>query len=85
MGGPDLRIAAETWRKLAESEARLHLMVELGQLEVGFPDVENFWMGLLLLGLQQVQHLVLLHHHHPHGLHQVQYRTLLARERGKRG
>ena len=41
-GGMDLRIAMEIWRKLAESEARLHLMVELGHLEVGFPDVENF-------------------------------------------
>ena len=42
----DLRIAKETWRKLAESEARLHLMVELGNLEVGFPDVENFCLDL---------------------------------------
>ena len=42
MGGWDLRTATEIWVKLAESEARLHLMVELGYLEVGFPDVENF-------------------------------------------
>ena len=42
----DLRSAKDTWRKLAESEARLHLMVELGHLEVGFPDVENFCLDL---------------------------------------
>ena len=46
MGGLDLRIALETWLKLGESEARLHLMVELGHLEVGFPDVENFCLEL---------------------------------------
>ena len=45
-GGLDLRAAKDTWRKLAESEARLHLMVELGHLEVGFPDVENFCLDL---------------------------------------
>ena len=45
-GGLDLRIASETWKKLGESEARLHLMVELGYLELGFPDVENFCMDL---------------------------------------
>ena len=45
-GGLDLRTAKDTWRKLAESEARLHLMVELGHLEVGFPDVENFCLDL---------------------------------------
>ena len=45
-GGLDLRSAKDTWRKLAESEARLHLMVELGHLEVGFPDVENFCLDL---------------------------------------
>ena len=39
-------MAKETWRKLAESEARFHLMVELGNLEVGFPDVENFCLDL---------------------------------------
>ena len=44
--GPDLRIASDTWRKLAASEARLNLMVELGHLEVGFPDVENFCLEL---------------------------------------
>ena len=42
----DLRTAAEIWLKLAESEARLHLMVELGYMEVGFPDVENFCLEL---------------------------------------
>ena len=42
----DLRIAQGIWRKLAESEARLHLMVELGYIEVGFPDVENFCLNL---------------------------------------
>ena len=45
-GGPDLRTAAEIWLKLAESEARLHLMVELGYMEVGFPNVENFCLDL---------------------------------------
>ena len=40
-GGKELRIAEETWRKLAESEARFHLMVELGIMEVGFPDVNQ--------------------------------------------
>jgi hypothetical protein len=38
----DLRIAQDIWRKLAESEAQPHLIVELGYLEVGFPDIENF-------------------------------------------
>ena len=42
----ELRIAEDTWKKLAESEARLHLMVELGELEVGFPDVEQFCLDL---------------------------------------
>ena len=46
MSGTDLIIAADVWRKLAESEARLHLMVELGKLEVGFPDVEEFCLNL---------------------------------------
>ena len=32
--------------KLGESKARLHFMVELGHLEVGFPDVENFCLEL---------------------------------------
>ena len=45
-GGLDLRTAAEIWLRLAESEARLHLMMELGYLEVGFPDVENFCLEL---------------------------------------
>ena len=42
MSGSEVRMAEDIWRKLAESEARLHLMVELGELEVGFPDVEQF-------------------------------------------
>ena len=42
MSGSDLRTAEDIWKKLAESEARLHLMVDLGELEVGFPDVEQF-------------------------------------------
>ena len=46
MGGPDLRVACEIWRKLGESEARLHLLVELGHMEIGFPDVENFCLEL---------------------------------------
>ena len=46
MSGLDVRTAEEIWRKMAESEARLHLMVKLGDLEVEFPDVENFCMEL---------------------------------------
>ena len=46
MGGSDIRIAEGIWKKLAESEARIHLMVELGELEVGFPDVEQFCLEL---------------------------------------
>jgi hypothetical protein len=46
MTGCDLRTAEEIWRKLAESEARLHLMVELGKFEVGFPDVKQFCLDL---------------------------------------
>ena len=45
-GGLDLRMAEETWCKLAESEARLHLMVELMDLQVGFQDVEQFCLEL---------------------------------------
>ena len=45
-GGLDLRIAEQVWCKLAESEARLHLMVELMDLRVGFPDVEEFCLEL---------------------------------------
>ena len=55
IGGQDLRIAAETWKKMAESEARLHLMVELGYMEVGFPDVENFCLELESKYRSQVQ------------------------------
>ena len=46
MDGKDLRIASDIWVKLAESEARMHLMVELGELKVGFPDVEQFCLDL---------------------------------------
>ena len=46
MDGQELRTAEEVWVKLAESEARMHLMVELGYLEVGFLDVENFCLDL---------------------------------------
>ena len=35
-------IERATWCKLAESEARLHLIVELLKIKVGFPDVEEF-------------------------------------------
>ena len=42
----DLRTAVDIWRKLAHSEARLHLLVELGYLQVGFPDVEQFCLEL---------------------------------------
>ena len=46
MGGQDIRIAEEVWVKMAQSEARMHLMVELGELKVGFPDVEQFCLEL---------------------------------------
>ena len=42
----DLRKAMDIWRKLADSEAGLHLLVELGYLQVGFPDVEQFCLEL---------------------------------------
>jgi hypothetical protein len=42
----DLRIAKDIWKKLAQSEARLHLLVELGYLQVGFPDIEQFCLDL---------------------------------------
>ena len=46
MDGTEVRTAEEVWVKLAESEARMHLMVELGHLQVGFPDVEQFCLDL---------------------------------------
>ena len=46
MDGQELRTAEEVWVKLAESEARMHLMVELGHIQVGFPDVEKFCLEL---------------------------------------
>ena len=46
MDGQELRTAEEVWVKLAESEARMHLMVELGHIQVGFPDVEQFCLDL---------------------------------------
>ena len=45
-GGLDVRIAKQVWCKLAESEARLHLMMELMDLKIGFPDVEEFCLEL---------------------------------------
>ena len=46
MSGQDKRIAEDIWKKVAESEARICLMVELGELQVGFPDVEQFCLDL---------------------------------------
>ena len=46
MGGQEIRIAEGIWTKMAESEARMHLMVELGEHKVGFPDVEQFCLDL---------------------------------------
>ena len=46
MSGQDTRIVEEIWKKMAESEARICLMVELGELQVGFPDVEQFCLEL---------------------------------------
>jgi hypothetical protein len=46
MSGYDTRMAEDIWRKLAESEARIHLMMELGDLKVGFLDVEEFCLDL---------------------------------------
>ena len=45
-GGKDLRIEMEIWSKMAESEARLHLMTDLLRYKVGFPDVEQFCLDL---------------------------------------
>ena len=45
-GGPELRIEREAWCKLAESEARLHLIMELLKIKVGFPDVEEFCLEI---------------------------------------
>ena len=45
-GGKDLRIEMEIWSKMAESEARLHLMTDLLIYKVGFPDVEQFCLDL---------------------------------------
>ena len=47
MEGMDLSSAMlKTWKALAASESRLHLMTELGELNVGFADVEQFNLGL---------------------------------------
>ena len=46
MGGQEIRIAEGIWTKMAESEARMYLMVELGEQKVGFPDVEQFCLDL---------------------------------------
>ena len=46
MEGSDLRQASKTWGDLAASECRLHLMVELMKLKVGFADVEEFSLSL---------------------------------------
>ena len=45
-GGQEVRIDREVWCKLAESEARLHLMTELLKYKVGFPDIEEFCRNL---------------------------------------
>ena len=45
-GGKEVRIEREVWSKLAESEARLHLIMELQKLKVGFPDVEEFCLQI---------------------------------------
>ena len=45
-GGQELGIERVTWCKLAESEARLHLIMELLRIKVGFPDVEEFCLEL---------------------------------------
>ena len=34
------------WKDLAASEMRLHLMTELGKINVGFAEVEEFNLGL---------------------------------------
>ena len=47
MEGPELSSAMEkTWRCLAASESRLHLMSELTKLKVGFAEVEEFYLDL---------------------------------------
>ena len=45
-GGQEVGIEREAWCKLAESEARLHLIMELMKIKVGFPDVEEFCLEL---------------------------------------
>jgi hypothetical protein len=45
-GGLEVGIEREAWCKLAESEARLHLIMELIKIKVGFPDVEEFCLDL---------------------------------------
>jgi hypothetical protein len=46
MEGLDLSAMSKTWQDLATSEMRLHLMTELGKINVGFAEVEEFSLGL---------------------------------------
>jgi hypothetical protein len=44
--GLDLSVIKVYWEDLAASEMRMHLMVELGKIDVGFADIEEFNLGL---------------------------------------
>ena len=46
MEGLDLSAMTRTWQDLAASEMRLQLMTELGKINVGFADVEEFNLGI---------------------------------------
>ena len=47
MEGPDLRVTKKLWQDLAASESRLEMMKELGKLNVGLRQIEEFNIGLI--------------------------------------
>ena len=47
MEGKDLRAIFKLWGDIAASECRLLLMRELGKLDIGFRDLENFNLGII--------------------------------------
>ena len=47
MEGPELRANIKLWRDIAASECRIQLMRELGKINVGFSDLENFNLGII--------------------------------------
>ena len=40
--GPDIRILRKTWRNVVSTEAQLELISKMVNLNLGFPDVEEF-------------------------------------------